>query len=86
MRSRYEDHCTSVLVLLISPQLSWHVPSEEEIDFVLEVFRDIVEPTLTMLEALLEDGVPLVSSYVRLRAELPQGVIRDAVWRNDFCR
>lgn len=45
--------------------MSWHVPSEEEIEFVLETFRDIVEPTLAMLEALLEDGVSLVSTYAR---------------------
>lgn len=44
--------------------MSWHVPSEEEIDFVLEVFRDIVEPTLEMLEALLEDGMPYLCPYI----------------------
>lgn len=44
--------------------MSWHVPSEEEIEFVLEVFRDIVEPTLEMLEALLEDGMPLISTHM----------------------
>jgi len=45
--------------------MSWHVPSEEEIEFVLETFEDIVEPTLAMLEALLEDGVSIVSAYTR---------------------
>lgn len=45
--------------------MSWHVPSEEEIEFVLEMFKEIVEPTLALLEALLEDGVSLVSTYVR---------------------
>ncbi|KAF9785996.1 hypothetical protein BJ322DRAFT_1005050 [Thelephora terrestris] len=38
-------------------EMSWHVPSEEEIEFVLETFRGIVEPTLEMLESLLESGV-----------------------------
>ena len=66
--------------------MSWHVPSEEEIDFVLEVFRDIVEPTLEMLEALLEDGMSLDSTHVQCRTEFLEGVTRDAVWRNDFCR
>ena len=66
--------------------MSWHVPSEEEIEFVLEVFRDIVEPTLEMLEALLEDGMSLTSTRVHCRADSLEGVTRDAVWRNDFCR
>jgi len=66
--------------------MSWHVPSEEEIEFILEVFREIVEPTLGMLEALLEDGISLISSRVNCRADFPEGVTRDAVWRNDFCR
>ncbi|KZT06355.1 uncharacterized protein LAESUDRAFT_653878 [Laetiporus sulphureus 93-53] len=50
-------------------KLSWHVPNDEETDFALEIFRKVVEPTLTTLEGLLEPGV-----------------VRDAVWRNDFCR
>lgn len=66
--------------------MSWHVPNEEEIEFVLEVFRSIVEPTLVMLEALLEDGMFLASTRAHCRVELPPGVTRDAVWRNDFCR
>ena len=65
MKSRCDDDRTTFFILLTSPQLSWHVPSEEEIEFVLEVFRDIVEPTLTMLEALLEDGMTIASAYVR---------------------
>jgi len=67
-------------------KMSWHVPSEEEIEFILEVFRDIVEPTLGLLEALLEDGISLISTHVHCRADPPEGVVRDAVWRNDFCR
>ncbi|TRM60121.1 hypothetical protein BD626DRAFT_571905 [Schizophyllum amplum] len=49
--------------------VSWHTPDEEEIDFVLQIFREVVEPTLASLEQLLEPGI-----------------MRDAVWRNDFCR
>lgn len=66
--------------------MSWHVPNEEEVDFVLEVFRNIVEPTLGMLEALLEDGMSLISTRMCYRAQFLEGVTRDAVWRNDFCR
>jgi proteasome activator subunit 4 len=44
--------------------MSWHAPNEEEIEFVLEIFRDIIEPTLEMLEALLEDGMLLISTHV----------------------
>lgn len=66
--------------------MSWHVPSEDEIDFVLEVFRDIIEPTLEMLEALLEDGISISSIRARFRPKTLEGVTRDAVWRNDFCR
>ena len=34
--------------------MSWHVPSLEEIDFALGLFRELVEPTLGMLEKLLD--------------------------------
>lgn len=37
--------------------MSWHVPCEEEIEFALAIFRELVEPTLEMLEALLETGL-----------------------------
>ncbi|KAL1951774.1 hypothetical protein VTO73DRAFT_923 [Trametes versicolor] len=50
-------------------KLSWHVPTEAEIDFVLRIFREVVEPILDKLHGLLEPGI-----------------VRDAVWRNDFCR
>ena len=66
--------------------MSWHVPNEEEIEFILEIFKDIVEPTLGMLEVLLEDGMCLISARVHCRADFSEGVTRDAVWRNDFCR
>ncbi|KAI0374438.1 hypothetical protein BV20DRAFT_1049238 [Pilatotrama ljubarskyi] len=50
-------------------KLTWHVPTDEEIDFVLRIFREVVEPVLDKLHGLLEPGI-----------------VRDAVWRNDFCR
>ncbi|KIO02352.1 hypothetical protein M404DRAFT_27957 [Pisolithus tinctorius Marx 270] len=48
--------------------ITWHVPNEEEINFALQIFSELVEPCLEKLNQLLS-------------AE-----IRDAVWRNDFCR
>lgn len=50
-------------------KMSWHVPSEETIDFALQIFKELVEPTLGLLEDLMKPGL-----------------VRDAVWRNDFCR
>ena len=52
-----------------SIQIAWHVPSDEEIDFALQIFEKVVEPTLGILQGLLKEGI-----------------VRDAVWRNDFCR
>jgi hypothetical protein len=37
-------------------QVSWHVPNDDEITFVLDVFRTIVEPTLDLLYSLLQEG------------------------------
>ncbi|KAI0076264.1 hypothetical protein K474DRAFT_1757648 [Panus rudis PR-1116 ss-1] len=37
-------------------KISWHVPSNDEIDFALRIFREVVEPALDMLDALLEPG------------------------------
>lgn len=53
--------------------MSWHVPSEEEIEFVLETFRDIVEPTLALLESLLEDGMLLVPAYLHAKLNFCKG-------------
>ncbi|KAI0336090.1 hypothetical protein GY45DRAFT_1316150 [Cubamyces sp. BRFM 1775] len=50
-------------------KLTWHVPNEEEIDFVLRIFREVIEPILDKLHGLLQPGI-----------------VRDEVWRNDFCR
>ncbi|KAF9014988.1 hypothetical protein BDQ17DRAFT_1418116 [Cyathus striatus] len=50
-------------------EICWHIPNDEEIDFSLQIFRELVEPTLLKLETLL-----MADS------------VRDAVWRNEFCR
>ncbi|CAA7258799.1 unnamed protein product [Cyclocybe aegerita] len=49
--------------------IAWHVPNSRELDFALRIFRELVEPTLTLLEGLLKPGI-----------------VRDAIWRSDFCR
>ncbi|GBE78103.1 hypothetical protein SCP_0109850 [Sparassis crispa] len=38
-------------------KLSWHVPSDDEIEFVLQIFREIIEPVLSTLEGLLKPGI-----------------------------
>ncbi|KAI0359128.1 hypothetical protein OH77DRAFT_1473765 [Trametes cingulata] len=38
-------------------KLMWHVPSDVEIDFVLRIFKEVVEPVLDKLHALLEPGI-----------------------------
>ncbi|KAK7694364.1 hypothetical protein QCA50_001550 [Cerrena zonata] len=37
-------------------KITWHVPNAEEIDFALEIFREVVEPALDTLEQLVEPG------------------------------
>lgn len=37
-------------------KLSWHVPNAQEINFAIEIFREVVEPTLRTLDGLLEPG------------------------------
>ncbi|KAJ3973169.1 hypothetical protein EV361DRAFT_980091 [Lentinula raphanica] len=60
--------------------ISWHVPNDEEIDFAIEVFRELVEPTLTTLDHLLSDassGYP--SSWLRaISNDFSQEAERDA--------
>jgi len=41
----------------VHPQITWHIPNAEEIQFAIELFDEIVDPTLTKLEALLEANV-----------------------------
>ncbi|KAI0828367.1 hypothetical protein BC628DRAFT_1417934 [Trametes gibbosa] len=38
-------------------KLSWHVPNEAEIDFVLRIFKEVIEPILDKLHDLLKPGV-----------------------------
>ncbi|KAI0343952.1 hypothetical protein BDW22DRAFT_1355187 [Trametopsis cervina] len=37
--------------------ISWHVPDDEEIQFALQIFEEVVEPTLSSIKALLEPGI-----------------------------
>ncbi|KAF9073805.1 armadillo-type protein [Rhodocollybia butyracea] len=37
--------------------ISWHVPNDEEIEFAIAVFKELVEPTLSTLDNLLDSGV-----------------------------
>ena len=41
---------------LIPQKLSWHVPNDEEIGFAIRIFKEIVEPTLSVLESLVAPG------------------------------
>ncbi len=53
-----------------SVTVCWHTPSSSEIDFALQIFKDLVQPMMAQLEELLT--VP------------PSR--RDPLWLNDFCR
>lgn len=61
------------------------MPNQEEIEFALQIFKELVEPTLQRLEDLLEDGKRL-SRYKCPHIDGYSGHSRDAIWRNDFCR
>ncbi|KAF5384678.1 hypothetical protein D9757_006201 [Collybiopsis confluens] len=37
--------------------ISWHVPNDEEIDFAIQVFTELVEPSLLILDHLLDSDV-----------------------------
>ncbi|KAM6497955.1 hypothetical protein JOM56_005903 [Amanita muscaria] len=39
-------------------KISWHVPKEQEVNFALRVFRELIEPTLATLEGLLRTDLP----------------------------
>lgn len=39
----------------IDLQLSWHTPIDAELDFALDIFKQLVEPSLTRLDGLLND-------------------------------
>ena len=69
--------------------MSWHVPCDAEIDFALELFRELVEPTLAKLEKLLEERMLCKDDEVEgntKRRYLAVGASRNGIWRNDFCR
>lgn len=53
--------------------VEWHTPTEPEIDFALELLRDVVVPALDTLEGLIAG---MKGSTV---APSP-------IWTNDFCR
>lgn len=45
----------SLLHLIEIPaQVTWHVPDDAEIGFALDVFKEIIEPSLTKLEGFLD--------------------------------
>lgn len=51
--------------------IDWHVPSEEEINFAVELLREIAEPALDTIDSLLKSS---------------KGSTKSLVWTNDFCR
>ncbi|KAE8212365.1 hypothetical protein CF327_g3970 [Tilletia walkeri] len=51
-------------------EVAWHTPSDEEIQFILQLLDEVVRPMMDSLEALLAKP----------------GSERDKVWSNDFCR
>lgn len=51
-------------------QLSWHIPSDAEIDFAIKVIKELIEPTLKEL-----------GDMQKVKVEQ-----RDKIWTNDFCR
>jgi hypothetical protein len=36
--------------------VSWHTPDDAEIEFALDIFRDLVEPVVGVLEELIRPG------------------------------
>ncbi|GAA6008845.1 hypothetical protein JCM10207_001745 [Rhodosporidiobolus poonsookiae] len=54
-------------------KVEWHVATAEEIDFVLELLRDIVVPALDRLDQLLAESQQ-------------DGKVKTMEWVNDFCR
>lgn len=41
-------------------KIAWHVPNDAEIEFILQIFQVIVEPTLQLLYGLLDPGGPQI--------------------------
>ncbi|KAG8770133.1 hypothetical protein FRC12_004487 [Ceratobasidium sp. 428] len=50
--------------------LEWHIPSVEEIDFIIQILEEIVEPSVRFFNGAID---------------APDSQ-RDGVWRNDLCR
>ena len=46
-------------------QITWHVPDGAEIGFALDIFKEIIEPTLTKLEGFLDPGKFLKYIYAQ---------------------
>lgn len=69
--------------------MSWHTPCTAEIDFAVQLFRELVEPTLEKLEALLNERASILNVEKPKVAEkryTAAGSTRSGIWRNDFCR
>lgn len=54
-------------------KVEWHVSTQGEIDFAVELLRDIVVPTMDKLDALLAEAKE-------------DNKILSLQWVNDFCR
>ncbi|XP_006454756.1 hypothetical protein AGABI2DRAFT_215246, partial [Agaricus bisporus var. bisporus H97] len=67
-------------------EVSWHVPSKAAIEFALRIFRELVEPTMDILEALMKSGLYSKYGWEFAYKHVGTDVPRDANWRNDFCR
>lgn len=53
-------------------KVEWHVATEPEIDFTIELLRDVVQPALDRLDTLLD--------------QVQAGQPKSQEWTNDFCR
>ncbi|PVG02608.1 hypothetical protein CPB86DRAFT_822639 [Serendipita vermifera] len=51
-------------------QVDWHVPTDEEVNFALEILQEITNPAMLVVQQLIDTPAPS----------------RDKIWRNDFCR
>lgn len=62
------------------------MPSKAAIEFALRIFRELVEPTMDILEALMKSGLYSKYGWEFAYKHVGTDVPRDANWRNDFCR
>jgi hypothetical protein len=63
-------------------QLSWHVPNDDEIGFAIQIFKDIVDPSISILESLIAPGKqdrlpfnPLLNSFDQASSETKCGAM-----------